>query len=106
MGIKFYTKADFSGGWNQDEVTNPGLVLYITFYVITYADFPIIWEIWLQTEISINTTEAKYIALSQAMRGVLPFVSLMKDIELLLEFQCDTPKVLCNIFQKLVTDVG
>ena len=72
--------ADFAGGWNQEEGKHPGSVLSIRGYVITYANCPIIWEIWLQTEIAPSTTESEYIALSREIRVALPFVSLMKDI--------------------------
>ena len=70
--------ANFTGGWNQEEGKYPGLVLSIKGCVITYANCPTIWASRIQTDISISTTEAEYIALSQAMRGSLPFVSFMK----------------------------
>ena len=37
------------------------------------------------------------------MKDVLPFVSLMKEIEFLLKIQGDAPTVLCIIFKKPVT---
>ena len=37
------------------------------------------------------------------MRDVLPFMSLMKKIEFVIELQEDNTKVLCSIFEKLVT---
>ena len=95
--------ADFAGGWNQEGVKDPGSVLSRTYYVISYSKFPIIWDSRLQTEIALSTTEAGYIALSAAMRGFLPFVSLMKEIEFVLEIQGDTPKVLCSPFENPVT---
>ena len=49
--------------------------------------------------------EEEYIALSQSMRDVLPFLSLMKKIEFLLKLQGDTPAVLCSLFEKPVTPV-
>ena len=45
---------------------------------------------------------AEYISLLQAMRDVLPFISLMKEIEFVLELQGDTPKVLFSIFENTV----
>ena len=72
--------ADFAGRWNQEEGKDPGSVLSRTGYLISYANYPIIWTIWIQKEIVLSITEAEYIVLSQAMRDVLPFVSLMKEI--------------------------
>ena len=37
------------------------------------------------------------------MRDVLPFLSLMKEIEFVLKLKVDALKVLCSIFEKPVT---
>ena len=65
-----------------------------------YANCPIVWLIRIQTEIALSTVEAYCIDLSQAMRDVLPFVSLMKDIELVLKLQ-ETPGQYCAVFSKI-----
>ena len=70
--------SDFAGGWNKEDGKQSRLVLSRTGYIITYVIFPIIWVIWLQTEIALGTMEAEYISLSKSMRDVLPFVSLTK----------------------------
>ena len=46
--------------------------------------------------------EAEYIALYKYTRGVLPFVSIKKQIWFILEIQRDTPKVMCSLSRKLV----
>ena len=63
------------------------LVLSRTRCVITYTNCLIIWEIRLQTENLISTTEAEYIVLYQAIGDDLTFVILMEEIELLLKLQ-------------------
>ena len=83
--IKLYINADVAGVLNQEESTDPGLVLSRTGYLITYANFQIIWASRIQTKISLITMEAEYIALSQAIRYVLPFVSIMKEIEFIIQ---------------------
>ena len=70
--------ADFAGGWKQEIGKDPGSVLSRTGYLITYANFPIIWVSQLQTEIALSTTEGEYISPLQSMRYVLPFISIMK----------------------------
>ena len=92
--IECYVDADFAGGWNQEEDKDPGLVLSRIGYVIIYANFPIIWVIRIQIEIALITMEAEYISLSQTMRDVLPFVSLIKEIQFLLNLQGYTLTVL------------
>ena len=86
-GIECYVYADFVGGWNQEEGKDPGSVLSRTGYIITYANCPIIWASQIQIEVVLSTTQTEYISISQEMRDVLPFVSIMKDIEYLFKLQ-------------------
>ena len=51
-----------------------------TYEKVTYDKYLVIWTSRIQIEIALSTKEAEYIALSQSMRDVLPFVSLMKYI--------------------------
>ena len=51
----------------------------------------------------LSTMESEYIALSQAMKGALPFVSLMKDIMFEIKLQGDTPTALYSLFENTVT---
>ena len=41
--IECYLDSDLTGGWNQEEGRDPGLVLSRIGYIIIYADCPIIW---------------------------------------------------------------
>ena len=45
-----------------------------------YTGCPIHFVSKLQTEIAISTAEAEYIALSQALREVIPLMNLMEEI--------------------------
>ena len=51
-----------------------------TGYIIMYANCPIHFVNKLQTEIALSTAEAEYIALSQALREVIPLMTLLKEI--------------------------
>ena len=77
-GIEYHVDAEFSGGWTNEEHLNPEAVLSFIGFVISYAVCPIYWRIKLQTYIVLSTTESEYMALSMAMRDVLPFLNLMK----------------------------
>ena len=70
-----------------------------TGYVVLYANCPIIWCSKLQTEISLSTTEAEYIALSQSLRDVIPLIGLLKELQEILEFTSETPTVHCTVFE-------
>ena len=80
-GLEVYVDADFAGGWDP---ANPGNADYSrTGSVIRYASCPIFWQSKLQTEIALSTAEAKYIALSQALRETIPVMNLMKEINVI-----------------------
>ena len=55
-----------------------------TGYVIYYGGCPIIRHSKLQSEISLRTTEAEYIALSQAMRDTIPLITLTGELAVVL----------------------
>ena len=78
--LECYVDAEFSGGRSSGDHTNPECVLSRTGFVIMYDRCPLTWCSKIQTEIALSTTESKYIALSQAMREVIPFMNLMVKV--------------------------
>ena len=42
------------------------------------------WHSKLQSEISLSTTEAEYIALSQTMRDTIPLMALIEELAVVL----------------------
>lgn len=64
-----------------------------------YAGCPILWCSKLQTEITLSTTEAEYVALSQAMREVIPLMNLMKELEGVLKMNASKPDFFCQVFE-------
>ena len=82
-GLECFVDADFAGSWNANDAQNPENVLSRTGFVIMYAGCPIHWMSKLQTEIALSTTEAEYIALSQALRDVIPMMALLAEITLM-----------------------
>ena len=79
-GLECFVDADFAGGWKDGDHDSPESVLSRTGFIIMFAGCPITWGSKLQTEIALSTTESEYIALSTAMRKVIPFIGLMKEI--------------------------
>ena len=76
-GLECFVDADFAGGWDRTDVDNAENVLSRTGFVIMYAGCPVYWVSKLQTEIALSTAEAEYIALSSALRDVLPTIMLL-----------------------------
>jgi hypothetical protein len=79
-GMECWVDAAHASEWNNSTPSNdPNTARSRMGYVITYAGCPMHWSSKMQTEIALSTTEAEYIALSQAMREVLPIIWLMEE---------------------------
>jgi hypothetical protein len=50
-----------------------------TGFIITYAGCPIVWGSKLQRESALSTTEAEYMAISEAFRSLLPMMDLLEE---------------------------
>ena len=92
-GIQCYVDADFPGGWSSADADDPSSVYSRTGYIIMYAGCPIVWVSKLQTEVALSTTEAEYIALSQAMRDLIPLLGLLEELSPILNLHIDQPDV-------------
>ena len=99
LGLQCYIDADFAGGWIQVDANNPENLMSRTGFVIMYAGCPNLWCSKLQTKIALSTTEAEYIALSQAVREVLPLMEFMKELKHLFHINKSKPKFFCEVFQ-------
>ena len=98
-GLECHVDADFSGGWADYDQSNPEPVLSRAGYVIPYAGCHIHSCRKMGTEIALSTTEAEYIALSMAMRDVLPFLNLMSEIKAFLPVSNADPKFFCKVWE-------
>ena len=98
-GIEVHVDAGFASDWDAEDCDEPTSVMSRTGYVITYANCPIIWASKLQTEVTLSTTEAEYVALSQAMREAVPLTHLLDELRTILPLPPSKPKVKCTIFE-------
>ena len=96
-----FVDASHAGDWNQQSaVDDPATARSCTGYILSFAKCPIIWSSKLQTEISLSTTEAEYIALSQAARETLPILSLAREAaERGLIQDVEKPIIRCKMFE-------
>jgi hypothetical protein len=98
-GVECFVDADFAGGWNKSDAIDAGAVMSRTGYVITYAGCSLIWYSKLQSEITLSTTEAEYIALSQALREVIPIITLLNEINEIFPVHKLTPQIHCKVWE-------
>ena len=75
-GFECHVDAEFAGGRKEANVDDAENVMLQTRMVTMYYNCPIFWHISLQTEIALSTAEAEYIALSSALRQVLPLTTM------------------------------
>ena len=97
--LEVYVDADFAGGWNMSDSKNSDNVLSIPGFIIRYAGCPVIWSRKLQTEISLSTAEAEYIAISQAIREALPVQILAKEINCIVPIFTPTTNFCLTVYE-------
>jgi hypothetical protein len=68
-------------------------------YVITYLGCPLIWASRLQTVFALSTSEAEYIALSTALRDVIPMMDLLNEMKETGHDVQSRPMVHCKLFE-------
>ena len=98
-GIQCYVDADFAGGYSTETSEDPVSVFSRTGYVIYYYGCPVTWVSKLQAEISLSTVEAEYIALSQAMRDIIPFMDRMNELDGIFGDDSPKPNIHCKLFE-------
>ena len=64
-----------------------------------YYNCPILWVSKIQTEITLSTTEAEYITLSQAMRDIISLMELLRELNANMNIPIQKPKVKCSVFE-------
>jgi hypothetical protein len=80
-GFECYCDAEFSGNWNREFApVNPSTAKSPSGWIIFYAECPISWASKLQSQIALSTTKAEYIAMSQALRDVIPVMNLLQEM--------------------------
>jgi hypothetical protein len=80
LSLDAYCDSDFAGAWHQEFAHLRDSCLSRTGFIIVLAGVPIHWSSKLQTEITLSSTEAEYIAIIKCCRALLPIRRTIKDI--------------------------
>jgi len=95
-----FADADFAGNWDPQDTSNPDTARSRSGFIIKYAGCPVFWASKMQTEIALSTTEAEYIALSTALREVIPMMELIEEMRVEgFGMMATTPTVYCKVFE-------
>jgi hypothetical protein len=99
LTLDLYVDADFAGLWNIADTNDPSTVWSRTGYVITLGAVPVVWKSKLQTEITLSTCEAEYIAASQAMRELLPLIATLNTITKIMGIERDPTTTISSLWE-------
>jgi hypothetical protein len=96
-----WVDADFAGNWRQEGAASDTMTSKSrSGWVILYANCPITWSSKLQTLTALSTTEAEYVALSTALREVIPLMTLSMEMKAEGVWKrIDSPIVHCKVFE-------
>jgi hypothetical protein len=72
LRVDCYVDADFVGLFTVEDRQDPVSVNSRTGYVILFKGAPLLWESKIQTQITLSTMKAEYIALIQAIHNPIP----------------------------------
>jgi hypothetical protein len=78
--IECFVDADFTGIWSYEDPNDHVCVLNRTGFVICIWGCPVSWITRLQTTIALSTMESEYVALSTAMRDLIPLKAAVSEI--------------------------
>ena len=98
-GLECFVDADFAGGYTPETADDAANLMSRTGMIIMYANCPIYWRSSLQTEIALSTAEAEYIALSSALREVLPLMTMMEEIADVFPLHINKPNFVCKVHE-------
>jgi histone deacetylase 1/2 len=101
QSLECYADASFGGEWNRATAgSDPSTAKSRTGYLITYCGCPVTWASKLQNEIALSTTEAEYIALSTALREVIPLMDQIREArDHGFDFPYAPARVHCKVFE-------
>ena len=80
QGLDCWVDADFAGMYGYEDEQDPISVKSRTGFVLTLFGCPVLWSSKLQTDITLSSTAAEYVAFSMAMRELLPLRALLQEL--------------------------
>jgi len=78
--LECYVDADFAGLWGSEDPNSANAVKSRTGYVIMIGGSPVLWASKMQTETAMSTMESEYVALSAAMKDLIPVRRLLNEV--------------------------
>ena len=100
LTVDCYVDDDFMGLCNREDHTDENCVKSRTSNVLCISKCLVLWITRLQDGITLSTMEVKYVALSMAMRHLLPFKRLVQTIFMSVGFKMNQQfSILFSVFE-------
>ena len=99
LNLDCYADADFAGLWTYENPHDAISVKSRTGYIMTLGGAPVIWASKMQTEIAMSTMEAEYIAVSTAMKELIPLREVLADILKIFQLQRDPISSISTVWE-------
>ena len=80
LQIDCFVDADFAGLYSYEDSKDPTCVRSIFGHLFMIGAYPLAWKTTLQGEIAQSTMEAEYVALSTAMKDLIPLQRIVKAV--------------------------
>lgn len=99
LKLDCYVDADFCGLFNLDDCEDPSSYRSRSGYLLTLGDVPILWSSKMQTCIALSTMEAEYIALSSAMRALIPLKGILQSFATTLDLHINCSSTMSTVWE-------
>jgi hypothetical protein len=99
LSLDCFVDSDFAGLWGYEDDQDPVSTRSRTGFIVTLGRVPVTWVSKLQTETSLSTMEAEYVALSTAMRTLLPLRRKLTAMCKALKLKVDQKSLLSTVWE-------
>jgi hypothetical protein len=98
--LEMFCDADFAGLYKREPDRSLDSARSRTGYIIKLSGCPLLWKSFVQTEVALSTLEAKYSALSQVLRTMLPLKRMLAGAADLLRLSLTVQAtILADVFE-------
>jgi hypothetical protein len=99
LKVDCFVDADFAGVFSLENAPDPRSVRSRTGFLLTLGDIPILWKSQLQPQIALSTMEAEYIALSTALRSLLPLKKILFNLTSALSIEINEHSQISTVWE-------
>jgi hypothetical protein len=99
-GLKVYSDTNFAGAYDKDIAhLDADTSKSRHGFVVMYAGAPILWQLPLQTETTLSSTELELIGLSMALQTAIPIMNMLQEMQDKGFKVSTTSRIHCKVFE-------